>query len=172
MCDQLKNGLMVQVNALHYLGSEEVFRICPLPDNEMNSLSIEKMQTTKSQGTRYAVLSVHTLTEKLEFSRILGANFKSPNAVLNFNKFARSFNSRADGVIIWGSTIVIRDEIVQVNQPTSLLNAVSPAIPVLGGVAAILPSVDVNSDVPAFQQTISTPPPLTEAWLQFIHFQQ
>ncbi|CEP10953.1 hypothetical protein [Parasitella parasitica] len=132
VCDQLKNDLMVQVNALHYLGSEEVFGICPLP----NSLDIQKMQTSrelatctdddptvpklkdtalliigtmlrlsssryifvvKSQGTRYAVLSVHTLTEKLEFSRILVADFKSPNAVLNFNKFARSFNSRADG---------------------------------------------------------------------------
>ncbi|CEP14914.1 hypothetical protein [Parasitella parasitica] len=239
VCDQLENDLMVQVNALHYLGSEEVFGICPLPDNEMDSLGIEKMQTStelttctnddstvpkledtallrigttsrssssryifvaKSQGTRYAVLSVHTLTEKLEFSRILEADFKSPNTVLNFNNFARSFNSKADGVKIFyktpdhlekyhrqyltqaasKSTIqrfqavlkIVRDEIVQVNQPTSLLNAVPPTIPVLGRSAAILSSVNINSDVPVIQQITSTPPLLAEAWLQFIQFQQ
>ncbi|CEP10125.1 hypothetical protein [Parasitella parasitica] len=238
-CDQLENDLMVQVNALHYLGSEEVFGICPLPDNEMDSLGIEKMQTStelttctnddstvpkledtallrigttsrssssryifvaKSQGTRYAVLSVHTLKEKLEFNRILEADFKSPNTVLNFNNFARSFNSKADGLKIFYKTPdhlekyyrqyltqaaskstsqrfqavfkKVRDEIVQVNQPTSLLNAVSPTIPVLGGSAAILSSVNVNSDVPVIQQITSTPPLLAEAWLKFIQFQQ
>ncbi|CEP18318.1 hypothetical protein [Parasitella parasitica] len=146
-CDQLENDFMVQVNALHYLGSEEVFGICPLPDNEMDSLGIEKMQTStelttctnddstvpkledtallrigttsrssssryifvaKSQGTRYAVLSVHTLKEKLEFSRILEADFKSPNTTQAASKSTRQ---RFQAVLK-----IVRDEIVQQQQ--------------------------------------------------------
>lgn len=142
--------IAIEVNALRFRSSQEVFGICPLPDEEMTRLCIEKaaednrkksldgqesdiendntipkMKNTvflkigstlrekncryhyvaTRQKTKYAVIAVHTLEEKLLFGRMINeAMHLSSRVNPNFDQLSKAWNLLCNGDKIFYKT--------------------------------------------------------------------
>ncbi|KAG2210998.1 hypothetical protein INT47_000158 [Mucor saturninus] len=101
-------------NALDFCGSDEVFGICPISNDLMETLCVENnntltlgtidlINTGKTCLSDYAILPVHTSEEKALFEDILVDNYQS-SAEPNWSQFASRWNTSADGIAIFYKT--------------------------------------------------------------------
>ncbi|KAF8174492.1 hypothetical protein K438DRAFT_1522445, partial [Mycena galopus ATCC 62051] len=102
------------VNGNLYVQGNETVGILALPENTRhmagilpyNPLSDSKHKhayLAQQQGTKYAVITVHSVEEKMEFTQMMQEfpGFNIPNSAPNFKDGARTWNSKANGDTIF-----------------------------------------------------------------------